>query len=49
MADLSIKEVLVKALEFYFSNKLETRAMQKMSEQVFEEWNDPRDSDYDKL
>lgn len=49
VADLSIKEVLVKALEYYFANKLETKALQKISEPIFEEWNDPRDADYDRL
>lgn len=49
VSELSIKEVLVKALESYFANKLETKALQKISEPIFEEWNDPRDSDYDKL
>ena len=45
----SIREVLVTALEGYFSHKLESKALLKASESVFEEWNDPRDSDYDNL
>ena len=45
----SMKEVLVKALESYFAHRLETKALLTASESVFEEWNDPRDSDYDKL
>ncbi len=45
----SIKEVLIAALDAYFTHRLETKALQKASESVFEEWNDPRDSDYDKL
>jgi len=47
--DSSIKDVLVRALESYFAHRLETKALLKASESVFEEWNDPRDSDYDKL
>lgn len=45
----SVKEVLIRALEGYFSHRLETKALQKASEKVFEEWNDPRDSEYDDL
>jgi hypothetical protein len=47
--DSSIKDVLVRALESYFAHRLETKALLKASESVFEEWNDPKDSDYDKL
>ena len=45
----SLKDVLISALENYFAHRLETKALQKLSEEVFEEWNDPRDSEYDKL
>ena len=45
----SVKEILVRALEAYFAHRLETKALQKATEEVFSEWNDPRDSDYDKL
>ena len=45
----TIREVLVKALRSYFSHRLETKALMRASESVFEEWNDPRDSEYDKL
>jgi hypothetical protein len=47
--DQTIKDVLVLALEAYFANRLETRALTKASESVFNEWNDPRDSAYDDL
>lgn len=47
--DSSIKEVLVRALESYFNHRLETRALLKAAESVFKDWDDPRDSDYDKL
>lgn len=45
----TMKATLIKALESYFAHRLETRALAKASEAVFEEWNDLRDSDYDKL
>ena len=45
----SMKEVILRALESYFSHRLETQALLAASESVFEEWNDPRDSDYDRL
>ena len=45
----SIKEVLITALESYFSHRIESKGLQRASESVFDEWEDPRDSDYDKL
>jgi hypothetical protein len=45
----SVKETLIRALETYFAHRLETKALEKISEDTFEEWSDPRDSDYDKL
>lgn len=45
----SIKEVLVQALESYFYHRLETKALVKASESIFEEWDNPLDADYDKL
>lgn len=45
----SVKDVLIRALECYFFHPLKTSALQKASEKVFEEWNDPRDSEYDDL
>lgn len=47
--DTSMKEVVLQALESYFSHRLETKALLAAAESVFEEWNDPRDSDYDSL
>ena len=45
----SMKEVLNRALESYFAHQLENKALLKASESVFEEWNDPRDSEYDRV
>jgi hypothetical protein len=47
--DSSIKEVLTRALEAYFADRLETRALAKLAEASFSEWNDPRDAEYDDL
>jgi DNA-binding protein Fis len=45
----TMRDVLVQALESYFADRLETKALEKISEQIFTEWNDPLDHDYDKL
>jgi hypothetical protein len=42
-------ESLLRALESYFSHRLETKALLSAAESVFEEWNDPRDSDCHRL
>lgn len=47
--DLSIKDVLVTALESYFAHRIENKDLQRATEAVFDEWQDPRDSEYDKL
>lgn len=45
----TVKETLVRALEAYFAHQLETKALSKASEDIFSEWDNPKDSDYDKL
>jgi hypothetical protein len=47
--DTTVKDVLTRALETYFAERLETKALAKLAESAFEEWNDPRDADYDRL
>jgi len=47
--DTTIKEVLTRALEAYFADRLETKALALLAESSFDEWNDPRDADYDRL
>lgn len=47
--DTSVKEVLVSALETYFADKLETKALNLLAEASFTEWDDPRDAEYDRL
>lgn len=45
----TIKDVLTRALEAYFADRLETKALAKLAESSFGEWDDPRDADYDRL
>jgi hypothetical protein len=45
----SIKDVLVTALESYFAHRIENKSLNRASEKVFDDWEDPRDSEYDKL
>jgi hypothetical protein len=47
--DTSVKEVLIRALEAYFADRLESKALAKLAEASFTEWEDPRDSEYDRL
>lgn len=47
--DVSIKEVLVTALESYFAHRVENKDLARATESVFDEWNDPKDSGYDDL
>jgi hypothetical protein len=47
--ETSVKDVLTRALEAYFAERLETRALARLAESSFSEWNDPRDAEYDSL
>lgn len=47
--DTTVKEVLTRALEAYFADRLESKAPAELSESSFTEWDDPRDAAYDKL
>ncbi len=47
--DMKIQNVIVAALELYFEDRLESKALAKAAESVFEEWDNPLDKDYDKL
>lgn len=47
--DSSIKDVLITALESYFAHRIETKSLQRASEVAFDEWDDPRDSEYDAI
>jgi hypothetical protein len=48
-SDTTVKEVLTRALEAYFAERLETKALARLAESSFSEWDDPRDADYDRL
>ncbi len=45
----SMKNVIVKALEAYFTNEVEYQALLRGAEQTFAEWKHPADAAYDKL
>ncbi len=45
--DTTVKEVLTRALEAYFADHLETRALATLGKSTFGEWDDPRDAEYD--
>jgi len=47
--DTTVKDVLIRALEAYFGDRLETKALAKLAEASFTEWDDPRDAEYDRL
>lgn len=44
-----IREIIVEALEGYFSSKREDQAVLKLAEKTFAEWDNPKDSEYDTL
>jgi len=44
-----IREIIVEALEGYFSSKRENQAILKLAEKAFAEWDNPKDSEYDSL
>ena len=39
----------LEALEAYFADRLETKALAKLAESSFNEWDDARDAEYDRL
>ena len=45
----TLREVIVAALESYFSAKRENQAVMKLAERVFSEWDNPKDSEYDRV
>jgi hypothetical protein len=47
--DSTMREVVIRALESYFAQRLETKALLHASESAFSEWDNPQDSDYDRL
>jgi len=45
----TIREVIVEALQSYFSSKRENQAVMKLAEKAFAEWDNPKDSEYDRF
>jgi hypothetical protein len=45
----TVKEVLTRALDAYFAERLEAKALARVAESSFSEWDDPRDAEYDRL
>ena len=45
----SIRDIILEALTSYFSHKRENKALLKLAEKSFAEWDNPKDSDYDRL
>lgn len=46
---LAIREVVVAALESYFSARRENGAVARLAERAFAEWDNPKDAEYDTL
>lgn len=44
-----IREIIVEALHGFFSSKKENQVILKLAEKAFEEWDNPKDSDYDRI
>ena len=44
-----LREVVVEAIECHLSHRRENQALLKLAEPAFEEWDNPKDSDYDRL
>ncbi|OGP05055.1 MAG: hypothetical protein A2Z91_02950 [Deltaproteobacteria bacterium GWA2_38_16] len=45
----SMKQVIHNALKLYFEDRLETFTLAEAAKKAFSEWENPLDSDYDKL
>lgn len=44
-----VREIVITALEAYFSSRLENRALAKLGEEAFAEWDNSKDAEYDDL
>ena len=45
----ALRDIILEALTSYFSHKRENRAMLKLAEKAFADWDNPKDSDYDRV
>jgi hypothetical protein len=44
----TVEDVLSRALEAYFAERLGAQALAKVADSLFAEWSDPRDAEYDR-
>lgn len=44
----AIREIVTEALRVYFSNRRENRAVIRLAEEAFAEWDNPQDAEYDR-
>lgn len=44
-----LRAVVVEALEAYLSSRRENRALMKLAGSTFDEWDNSKDADYDRL
>ncbi len=47
--NITLREVLVTALECYFGHRLEQQLIYKAAQDTMHEWKDPKEDAYDKL
>lgn len=47
--DLTLRDVIIKALDTLFTHQQENTALAKLADASFAEWNNPLDQDYDHL
>lgn len=45
----TVREIVVTALDSYFLHYLENRAISKLAEEAFAEWDNSLDAQYDKI
>ena len=45
----ALREVVVEALQNYLSHKKENQNLMKLAEASFQEWDNPKDAEYDRL
>jgi len=48
-ASKALQKAPARALEGYFAERPEAKALARMADFAFGEWDDPRDADYDRL
>lgn len=46
---LSLRELIIKAVDACFADYLENKALAKLAEKAFADWENPKDAEYDSL